>query len=83
MPHYPDEVIRYTRDNLLQALADTLGSTVEDPRIVDAYEQVVSQWALHADDPEAEYARYFQGGPIATKIDIAAAQAWAGGRILL
>jgi hypothetical protein len=26
MRHYPDEVISYTRDDLLQALADELGS---------------------------------------------------------
>ena len=26
MPHYPDEVVSYTRDDLLQALADELES---------------------------------------------------------
>jgi hypothetical protein len=83
MPNYPDEVIRYTREDLLQALAETLGSTVDDHRIVDAYDQIVSEWALHAPDPDAEYDRFFGDGPVATKIDLVAAQAWAGGRVLI
>ena len=83
MTHHPDEVIRYTREELLQVLADTLGSTAEDHRIIDAYDQVVSEWALHADDPEKEYTRFFRDGPVATEIDLAAARAWAGRRILL
>lgn len=83
MPHYPDELISYTREDLLQALAETLGSTADDHRIVDAYDQVVSEWALHADDPEAEYARFFREGPIATRIDVVAATQWAKGRVLL
>jgi hypothetical protein len=62
MPHYPDEVISYTRDDLLQALADELGSPADDPRILDAYDQIVSEWALTAEDPDAEYARYFRDG---------------------
>ncbi|HEX9088866.1 MAG TPA: hypothetical protein VF867_15215 [Arthrobacter sp.] len=83
MPHYPAEVILYSREDLLQALAETLGSTADDHRIVDAYDQVVSDWALHAEDPENEYARFFLDGPVATEIDLVAARAWAGGRILL
>lgn len=83
MPHYPDEVIRYTRDDLLQALAEILESTADDYRIVDAYDQVVSEWALHAPDPDAEYARFFADGPIATQIDLVAVQTWAGGRVLI
>lgn len=83
MPHYPDEVIRYTRDEMLQALADILGSTADDPRIGDAYDQIVSEWALHADDRDAEYARFFRDGPVASRIDLVAAQQWAGGRVLI
>jgi hypothetical protein len=83
MPHYPDEVIRYTREDLLQALADILGSSPEDHRILDAYDQIVSEWALHADDPEGEYLRFFHDGPIVTEIDLVAARTWAGGRVLL
>jgi hypothetical protein len=45
MPHYPDEVIGYTRDDLLQALADEFGSPAGDPRILDAFDQIVSEWA--------------------------------------
>jgi hypothetical protein len=58
MRHYPDEVISYTREDLLQVLADELGSEADDPRILDAYDQVVSEWALAAEDPDAAYARY-------------------------
>jgi hypothetical protein len=83
MPYYPDEVIRYTQEDLLRALAETLGSTADDPRIVDAYDQIVSEWALHAEDADAEYNRFFGEGPVATKIDLIAAQAWAGGRVLI
>lgn len=83
MPHYPDEVIRYTREDMLRALAETLGSTPDDPRIVDAYDQIISEWALHADDQDAEYLRFFRDGPVATRIDIVAAQAWANGRVLI
>lgn len=83
MPQYPDEVISYTREDLLQALAEALGSTVDDHRIVDAYDQVVSEWALLAEDPEIEYARFFQDGPVATRIDVVAATEWAKGRVLL
>jgi hypothetical protein len=83
MPHYPDEVIRYTREDLLRALAETLGSTPDDPRIEDAYDQIVSEWALHAADPDAEYLRFFGDGPVATHIDLVAAQMWAGGRVLI
>lgn len=39
--------------------------------------------ALHADDPDKEYDRYFLDGPIAAEIDLVAARAWAGGRIPL
>jgi hypothetical protein len=35
MPHYPDEVVGYTRDDLLQALADEFGSRAVAPRIPD------------------------------------------------
>jgi hypothetical protein len=83
MPHYPDEVIRYTREDLLQALAGILGSTPEDHRIEDAYDQIVSEWSLHAEDPDAEYSRFFADGPVATQIDLVAAQVWAGGRVLI
>lgn len=83
MPHYPDEVIRYTRDEMLQALAEILGSTTDDPRIVDAYDQIVSEWALHADDSDAEYARFFGDGQVASRIDLVAAQQWARGRVLI
>jgi hypothetical protein len=40
MPHY-HEVISYTR-------------IPDDPRILDAYDQIVSEWALTAEDPDAE-----------------------------
>jgi hypothetical protein len=83
MPHYPDEVISYTRDDLLQALADELGSPADDPRILDAYDQIVSEWALTAEDPDAGYARYFRDGPVATRRDLLAVQDWAKGRVLL
>jgi hypothetical protein len=83
MPHYPDEVISYTRDDLLRALADELGSPADDPRILDAYDQIVSEWALAAEDPDAEYARYFRDGPVATGRDLVAVQDWAKGRVLL
>jgi hypothetical protein len=83
VPHFPDEVISYTRDDLLQALADALGSTADDPRIVDAYDQITSEWAASAIDPEAEYERFFRDGPIATRIDVVAATEWAKGRVLL
>jgi hypothetical protein len=83
MPHYPDEAIRYTRDDMLQALAETLGSTAGDHRIVDAYDQIISEWALHAEDPDAEYNRFFGDGPVASRIDLVALQVWAGGRVLI
>ena len=81
MPHHPDEV-RYTREDLLQTLARVLGSTAEDPRIVYAYDQMISEWAQRAEDPEAESARYFKDGPVATVVDLVATRAWAAGRIL-
>jgi hypothetical protein len=63
MPHHPDEVISYMRDDLLQALADEFGSPADAPRTPDAYDQIVSEWALTAEDPDAGYARYFRDGP--------------------
>lgn len=83
MSHYPDEMMSYTREDMLQALAETLGSSPEDHRIVDAYDQVISEWALLAEDPEIEYARFFQEGPVATRIDIVAVTEWAKGRVLI
>ncbi|MCU1530712.1 MAG: hypothetical protein JWO49_283 [Arthrobacter sp.] len=83
MPHHPDEVISYTRNDLLQALADELGSTNDDPRILDAYDQIVSEWALSAENPDAEYTRYFRDGSVTTRLDVVAVQAWAKGRVLL
>ncbi|MCU1532556.1 MAG: hypothetical protein JWO49_2127 [Arthrobacter sp.] len=83
MPHYPDEVISYTREDLLRALAEVLGSTAEDHRIADAYDQIVSEWTRTAEDPHAEYARYFRDGPVATGLDVLAVQDWAKGRVLL
>lgn len=64
-------------------VAEILGSTTDDPRIADAYDQIVSEWALQARDPDAEYARFFGDGPVATRIDLVAAQQWAGGRVLI
>jgi hypothetical protein len=83
MPHHPDDVISYTREDLLRALAAELGSPADDPRILDAYDQVVSEWTLTAQDPEAGYARYFRDGPVATGRELAAVQDWARGRVLL
>jgi hypothetical protein len=83
MQNHPDEVISYTREDMLQALAATLGTSPEDHRIVDAYEQIISEWSVAAEDPEAEYARFFQDGPVATRIDVVAATEWARGRVLL
>ncbi|ACL42044.1 hypothetical protein Achl_4093 (plasmid) [Pseudarthrobacter chlorophenolicus A6] len=83
MTHCPDEVIRYSRDDLLQALAQALGTSPGDDRIVDAYDQIISEWSLSADDPDAEYARFFSEGPVATRIDLIAAQQWAEGRVLI
>jgi hypothetical protein len=50
---------------------------------VDAYDQIVSEWALTAEDHDAGYARYFQDGPVAPRRDLAAVQDWAKGRLLL
>lgn len=83
MPHHPDEEIRYTREDLLQALAETLGTSADDHRIADAYDQIVSKWSLRAEDPDAEYERFFHDGPVASGIDLLAAQTWASGRVLL
>lgn len=83
MPHYPDEVISYTREDMLLALAETLGTSPEDHRIIDAYDQIVSEWAASAADPEEAYARFFRDGPVATRIDVVAATEWARGRVLL
>jgi hypothetical protein len=79
MPHYSDEVTSYTRDDLLQALADEMGSRADDPRILDAYDQIVSEWALAAEDPDAGCARYFRDGPVATGRDLVAVQDWPRG----
>jgi hypothetical protein len=83
MPHHPDDVISYTREDLLRALADELASPAEDPRIPDAYDQVVSEWTLTAEDPDAGHARYFRDGPVATGLELAALQDWARGCVLL
>jgi hypothetical protein len=83
MPHHPDDVIIYTREDLLQALAGELGSPADDPRILDAYDQVVSEWTRTVQDPDAGYARYFRDGPVATGLELAAVQDWARGRVLL
>ncbi|WP_427007029.1 hypothetical protein [Pseudarthrobacter sp. H2] len=83
MPHYPDEVIRYSRDDLILALAQELCSTAEDPRILDAYEQVIDELAYASFDPDAVYARYFRDGLVATDLDMAAVRGWAKGRLLL
>ena len=72
MPQYPDEAISYTRDDILQALAETLGASPDDHRIVDAYDQIISEWAASAEDSDAAYARFYQEGPIATRIDVVA-----------
>lgn len=83
MTLYPDEVIRYTRDDLLQTLAESLGSSPDDHRIVDAYDQIIGEWSLTSDDPDAAYFRFFQDGPVASHLDLVAAQTWAKGRVLI
>ncbi|WP_427019294.1 hypothetical protein ACQCSX_22275 (plasmid) [Pseudarthrobacter sp. P1] len=83
MPQQPDESMRHTRDDLIQELADELGSTADDDRIQDAYEQVIDEFALASFDPDAVYGRYFRDGPIATDLDLAAVRGWARGRLLL
>ncbi|WP_427174628.1 hypothetical protein [Arthrobacter sp. 92] len=83
MPQHPDDVIRHTREDLIQALAEELGSTPGDDRIQDAYEQVIDDLAFASFDPDAVYARYFRDGPVATDLDLAAVRGWARGRMLL
>ena len=78
-----DETVRYTRGDLIQALADELGSTPDDARIHEAYEQVVDEMAASSFDPGAIYKRYFRDGPITTDLDMAAVKGWARGRLLL
>jgi hypothetical protein len=73
-----DEAISYTRDDVILARAETLGTSPDD-RIVDVYDQIVSEWSLLAEDPEIEYARFFQDGLVATRIDLVAATEWAKG----
>jgi hypothetical protein len=77
-----DEIVRHTREDLIQALADELGSTPDDARIQDAYEQVIDELAAGSFDPDAVYARYFHDGPIATDLDLLAVRGWAKGRLL-
>jgi hypothetical protein len=60
----PDEVVSYTREDLLSALADELGSVADDPRILDAYDQIVSEWALTAEDPDAGTDPSLPGGTL-------------------
>jgi hypothetical protein len=79
----PDEAIHHTREDLIQALADELGSSPDDVRIQDAYEQVIDELAAGSFDPDAVYARYFRDGPVATDLDLAAVRGWAKGRLLL
>lgn len=83
MTQSTEEVNIYTRDDMLQALAETLDSSPDDHRIADAYDQVISERSLLAADPEAEYSRFFQDGFIATEVDLLAVKAWAKGRILI
>lgn len=83
MPNQPHELVRHTREDMLEALAHALGSAADDHRIADAYDQIISEWSLRTDDPDAEYARFFQDGPVATDLDLVAVQDWARGRILL
>lgn len=83
MTHYPDEDIRHRRDDLLGTLAEELGSSIYDPRIIDATDQIVSGWALHAPDRDAAYNAYFKPGPVASELDMRLARAWATGRILI
>lgn len=78
-----DAVPRYTREDLIQALAETLGSTPDDPRFVDAYDQIISEWTQRTADPDAAYLRFFGDGPVATHTDLVAAQTWAAGRVLI
>ena len=83
MTQYPDEEIKYTPEDLLGALAAELGSSADDPRIIDAYDQVVSGWARHALDRDAANNVYFESGPVASELDMRLAKAWATGRILI
>jgi hypothetical protein len=83
MPRYPDEDLKYTRYDLMAALAAILGSTPEDARIIEAYEQMVSEWVLNADDQDTAYAAYFQSGAIANETDMTVARTWASGRMLM
>jgi len=83
MPQNPDDVIRHTREDLIQALAEELGSSTGDDRIHEAYEQVIDDLAFASFDPDAVYARYFRDGPVATDLDLAAVRGWARGRMLL
>jgi hypothetical protein len=78
-----DEIVRHTREDLIQALADELGSTPGDARVHDAYEQVVDELAEVSFDPGSIYSRYFGEGAIASDLDLAAIRGWAKGRLLL
>ena len=83
MTFYADGETKYTREDLLGVLAAELGSSPDDPRIIDAYEDVVTGWAHHAVDREAAYDAYFGPGPIATDSHVGLLRAWASGRILI
>ncbi|MBT1001791.1 hypothetical protein KIH31_04175 [Paenarthrobacter sp. DKR-5] len=76
------DIVAYTREDLHAVLAAQLGTFAGDGRIRALYEEMISEWVQTSDDPGGEYARYFDGGPIATRADLTAAMMWAKGRTI-
>ncbi|MBT8163833.1 MULTISPECIES: hypothetical protein [Arthrobacter] len=75
--------LKYTRDELLLALANDLGCSADDPRIADAYDDLATSWAQGSPDPVATYNGYFGQGPVASELDMTMARAWAADRVLI
>ncbi|MEZ2388845.1 hypothetical protein AB6813_04740 [bacterium RCC_150] len=75
--------LKYTRDELLLALAKDLGCNADDPRIVDAYDDLATTWAQGSPDPAAMYDSYFGQGLVASELDMTMARAWAADRVLI
>ncbi|MFH5877416.1 hypothetical protein [Arthrobacter sp. NA-172] len=80
---YIENHLKYTMEDLLGALASDLGCSADDPRILDAYDELISGWARESADPDAAYNSFFRPGPVATELDLTLAHVWADGRILI
>jgi hypothetical protein len=83
MSRYPAEDIRFTRKDLEAIIAEHFAIPANDPRVTEAYKEMVGDHSIYADDPDEFFQLMMSEGYIASEIIADGVRLWVAGRHLL